>query len=517
MSLYSSANLRAGLRDFLFGRLAAALLSFIANILIVRVMSEEAYAGYATLTGLQLTLLLLISFGIERVMVRYGGEGAMRWPRRRLGGLIAGGLCLRALAVLLLAAASIPFSTSLADWLNLAGWRTVAPAFWSYTLFFGIFEILQAIAQSFMLQGAIRFSLVLQWGLRVVGVAAYVGLALPFGLAEVLWLFAATSAIPCLLLMPAIIRVVAVRPSQTDEVPSGGLRATLMLGWHNHLEKLASLPTSAAFMRLLAAHFLPAVATASYGFYQSLWAVFHRHMPTTLSMNMLEAAVAGRYAERRDLGEIGAVMSGVFKINLMVIVPLMAWLAVSGVDIVGLLTGGKYTDHAWVLVIITGGLIPAGLWQLLIAHANAVSMSSVLARAALLTALCVIPLVFGVMRFPGMGLSLLALAMPVFGVLQAAIVMRALKRADLPIGMDTRGVSIILVAGAVCAVVASFVNAVSDGLHPLLRIGATGTALASAFLAVMASLKVFNSAEFRLFERLHRSMAVRFSWLCASR
>lgn len=517
MSLYSSANLRAGLRDFLFGRLAAALLSFIANILIVRVMSEEAYAGYATLTGLQLTLLLLISFGVERVMVRYGGEGATRWPRRRLGGLIVGGLSLRALVVLLLIAAWIPFTTPLADWLNLAGWRTVAPAFWIYTLCFGLFEILQAIAQSFMLQGVIRFSLVLQWGLRVVGVAAYVGLALPFGLVEVLWLFAATSAIPCLVLMPAIIRVVATRPRETEAAPPGAVRAIFMLGWHNHLERLASLPTSAAFMRLLAAHFLPGAATASYGFYQSLWAVFHRHMPTTLSMNMLEAAVAGRYAERRDLGEVGAVMSSVFKLNLMVIVPLVAWLAVSGADIVGLLTGGKYTEHAWVLAVIAGGLIPAGLWQLLIAHANAVSMSAVLARAALLTALCVIPLAFGVMRFPERGLLMLALAMPTFGLLQASIAMAALKRAHLPIGIEMRGVSIIFVAGAICAMAASLVNALADGLHALLRICATGVALALVFFALMAILKVFNSAEFRLFERLHHSMAGRFSWLCTSR
>lgn len=517
MSLYSAANLRTGLRDFLSGRIAAALLSFIANILIVRAMSEEAYAGYATLTGLQLTLLLLVSFGIERVMARYGGEGAMRWPRRRLVGLIVGGLAVRALAVLLLAAAVIPLSASLADWLNLGDWRLVAPAFWAYTLFFGLSEVLQAIAQSFMLQRAIRISLVLQWGLRVVGVAAYVGSALPFGLAEVLWLFAATSAIPCLVLMPETIRVVASRPLATDLPQPDGVRATLMLAWHNHLEKLASLPTSAAFMRLLAAHFLPSVATASYGFYQSLWAVFHRHMPTTLTMNMLEATVAGRYAERRDLDEIGAVMSSVFKINLMVIVPLVAWLAVSGADIVGLLTGGKYTEHAWVLSVLAGGLIPAGLWQLLIAHANAMSMSFVLPRAALLTAPCVIPLVLGVMMFPDKGLLLLVLAMPAFGFLQAAIAMRSLKRAHLPIGIDMRGVAIIVAAGAACVMVAAFVAGLAHGLHPLPRVCATGAVLALVFVSAVAILKVFNSTEFRLLERLHRSMACRFSWLCASR
>lgn len=514
MSLYSAANLRAGLRDFLLGRLAAAMLSFIANILLVRLMTEDAYADYATLTGLQLTLLLFVSFGVERVMSRFAGEGAMKWSHRDLTRLVGGGLALRAIAVVTLAAILSPFSEWLSTLVNVRGWKNAAPAFWTYTLFFGLFEVLQAIAQSFMLQKAIRLSLILQWGLRVLVVVTFVILDTPLGLIEVLWIFAATSVIPSLVLMPAINRVIAGRPAEGDvPVAEGHFSAVLLLGWHNHMEKLASLPTSAAFMRLIAANALPTIATASYGFYQTLWGVFHRHMPTTISMGMLEAVMAGRYAERRDLREINVVTSAMFKINLLVLVPLVAWLAVSGSDIVTLITGGKYAEQSWALAVIVAGLIPAGLWQLLIAHANTVSMSHVLSRSALLTSLTVPPLAWGVFVFPNNGLLLLALAIPFFGVFQAGLSILFLRYYRLPFYVELRGVLVQLLSALVAGGMAYCCTAANPYLFPLFRIALSGVIVGICVIGVVYVLKLFDHDEFCFLEKFHAGLAGRFSWM----
>lgn len=515
MSLYSATNLRAGLRDFLLGRLAAAVLGFIANILIVRVMTEDAYADYATLTGLQLTILLLLSFGIERVMTRFAGEGVMRWSRQELEKMIGGGLVLRAVTIILLALAIIPFSDGLANLINVSRWNEVAPAFWTYTLFFGLFEILQAIAQSFMLQKAIRLSLILQWGLRVLGVAAYVSLSMPLGLPEVLWIFAATSIVPSLVLVPAILTVIASRPRQGSDTHGKGVFSTVVaFGWHNHLEKLASLPSSGAFMRLLAAHTLPSVATASYGFYQTLWGVFHRHMPITISRGMLEAAIAGRYTEREKIQEIGVVTSAIFKINLLMIAPLVAWLTVSGSDIVILLTGGKYADQAWILALITSGLIPTGLWQLLIAHANAVSMSHVLPRAAFWSSLAVIPLAWGVIVFPAYGLFLLGCAVPVFGLLQAGLAMSSLCAQELPFHIERRGVMVLLLAAVFSALLTMLTLNLIGINNVVLRTLSAGSMVGGIFVLFIYMFKIFENEEFVLLDKLHHKIAQRIFWLC---
>jgi len=515
MSIYSIVSIRSGLREFLLGRFVAAILSFLANILIVRELAEDAYASYATLTGLQLIFLLLLSFGIERAMARFAGEAAMRWSRSSLLQLVGGGVLLRTAALLLLMLATIPLADAMATWFNVPSWTEVAPAFWVYTIFFGVFEALQAVAQSFMCQKAIRVGLTVQWGLRVLAVCFYVAFELPLGLAAVMWIFASTSIFPVLILLPPIIAVIRGRPEHGDVVdPNVSYREVLALGSHNYLEKLASLPSSGAFFRLLAAGALPTVATASFGFYQTLWGVFHRHMPSSISMGMLEATVAGRYAQKRDLREVGTVLSVMFKINLLVLIPLVAWLAVSGTQVVSLLTGGKYVNQAWALSVITIGLIPAGLWQLVIVHSNAMSRSSVLYRASVLASLTVVPVALGVINFPHHGLLLLVSAVPAIGFIQIALAMLLLKASGRPFRLSTRGVLLQLTAGGGAGAFGAVMSDLASIQHGLLAITYSACCVLGCFCLVAYVGKVFDTGEYALLGRLNARIAWSLSWMC---
>lgn len=515
MSIYSVERIRSGLREFILGRAAAAALSFVANILIVRELAEDAYASYATLTGLQLIFLLLLSFGIERVMARYAGEGSMRWSRRSLLQLIGGGVLLRAATLLLLMLATIPVADGMAIRLNVPSWREVAPAFWVYTLCFGVFEALQAVAQSFMCQKAIRVGLTVQWGLRVLVVCFYVGFQLPLGLAAVMWIFAFTSIVPILILLPPILAVIRGRPEQVDASdPNMSFRQVLALGSHNYLEKLASLPSSGAFYRLLAANALPTVATASFGFYQTLWGVFHRHMPSTISMGMLEATVAGRFAQRHDHREVGTVLSVMFKINLLLLIPLVAWLAISGGQIVSLLTGGKYVNQAWALWLITIGLVPAGLWQLVIIHSNAMSRSKVLYRASAWASFTVVPLAAGVIQFPEHGLFLLAAAVPAIGFIQITLAMMLLNVSGRPFRLSTRGVVLQLAGGGGAGAFGAVMSDFASIQHQLLGVTYSGFCVLGFFCLVAYIGKVFDTGEYALLGRLHARIAWSLSWMC---
>lgn len=515
MSIYSAAKIRSGLREFLLGRVAAAGLSFVTNILIVRQLAEDAYASYATLAGLQLILVLLLSFGIERVMARYAGEGAMRWSRRSLLQLVGGGVLLRASSLLLLMLATIPVAEWIAIRLNVPTWSELAPAFWVYTFFFGVFEAMQAVAQSFMCQKAIRMSLTVQWGLRVLAVCVYVAYQIPLGLTDVMWIFASTSIAPVLILIPPIFHVVAGRPESADPADSSmSRRQVLSLGSHNYLEKLANLPSSGAFFRLLAANALPTVATASFGFYQTLWGVFHRHMPTTIAMGMLEATVAGRYADKRDFREVETVLSVMLKVNLLALVPLIAWLAVSGPQIVSLLTGGKYVGQAWALAVITTGLIPAGLWQLVIVHSNAMSRSEVLYRASLWASFAVVPVALGVFLFPDFGLFLLATAVPVIGFIQLTLAMLLLKASGRPFRLPIRGGALQLAGGILAGTSGALMSDLALIQHGLLSVIFSGACVLACFFLVAYVSKIFETDEYALLGRLHSRIAWSLSWMC---
>jgi len=514
MSLYTAKTIRFGLRDFLVGRIIAALLSLVANLMIVRTMAADPYADYITLSGLQLLLLLLVSFGIERIMSCFVGEGVARWPRNEVTWMIGCGLVIRIVSIVALAILFMPLTDWLAHTLNIEDWREVAPAFWVYTFFFGLFEILQAAAQGLMLQRAIALSLVIQWGVRVVVLVAFLGIERGLNLIEVLWIFAVTSLVPCLILLPRI--WIAVRyesSSSIYNIEKMKKRAVVELAWHNYLEKLTSIPTSMSFMRLIAAHSLPSYATASYGFYQTLTSMFYRHMPTTLTMGILEATVAGRYAERKSQKEAGTVLSAIFKINLLILTPLIAWLGISGGDVIALLTGGKYTNQSWALALITASLIPIGLWQLLVIYANTLSLSNVLSRAGIWSAICVLPLTVTILYVEEYSFVLLSTAGLVLGFLQVAIAIRMLNKRGVRLQIDALGAMRILLAAVAAAVITFLFNNLQMIDTQLLRPLITGFIVALFFFGFVYIFKIFRYEEYLLIQKIIPNYANYIRWL----
>lgn len=509
MSFYSAAKIRAGLRDFLLGRLIAVVLSFATNILIVRELSDDAYANYATLIGLQLSLLSLLSFGIERVMARYAGEGAMRWTATNLARLIGGGVALRAFSILAVAVLLIPFSNFVADFLHLRTWESIAIAFWIYTLFFGVTEVLQSVAQGFMCQKEIRFSLTLLWSARVFAISFYMISGLPFGLYEAVCIFAASSLIPCLILLLPVYQV--IKNKRTKSLPTSNdmqnFNSVVLLGGHNYLEKLASLPTSGGFLRLIAASALSSAATASFGFFQMLWGTLHRYMPTTMLMGMLEATVAGRFSENRDSKEMDTALSAIFKINLMFVVPLVAWLAVSGRDVVSILTGGKYVDHAWAFAVIASGLLPASLWQVVIVRANTLSVSSVLYKSSALISVFVVPIGFVAIKYPETGLFLLSSTSLVLGLAQVGLAMIAMNSSDKKFNFETRGILVLVGSGVAAGLITSLIQYGLAGFNSIVSAVLSGACVGSFFILISGNAKVFVKEEIQLVAKLNANLA----------
>ncbi len=511
MNLYSADNIRTGIHDFMLGRMFAAFFSFAVNILLVRILVEEDYANYVTLTGLQLTLLLAVSLGLERAVARFASEGAIHWPQDRLVKLLCGALSLRVLLLVLIAL--ILTLTSLSDWLeqafHLQDWQQVALAFWIYTITFGFYTLLQIMAQCFMLQSSIRTSLSIQWGLRFLLVLAMVLGYGSLNLIEVLWVFALTATMSCLVLIIPIRNHVLCRPTKIDNETSYGYDAhpIVRLAWHNYLEKLSSLPTSAGFLRLLAANVLPTMATASYGFYQMLASVIQRYMPTSMAQGMLEPAVAGRYAAGESTTKLGAILSIVFKVNLIVLAPILAWLAVSGEDFVSLLTGGKYVDTAWVLVLLSFSLVPGSLWQILIAYTNAISRSEILAGTSVLTALWVIPLAWAVKTYPEHGLLLLASAVPLLGTFQAILALVRLKKLGQSCRLDFIGAARVVMAAVLSASLAWLLLYHLELSTQILRIFVSSGVIALSFAILCFQLKVLGNQEIDMLARLSPHLA----------
>jgi O-antigen/teichoic acid export membrane protein len=488
----------------MMGRMFAAVFSFAVNIIIVRAMTESDYADYVTLAGLQLTLLLVVSLGLERTISRFASEGTTSWPQKWLSNLLESAILLRLAFLIALAFIFTLASNWLALTFHLRGWANNALAFWVYTIAFGIYELLQIAAQCFMLQRSIRTSLAIQWGGRFFIVIAILLLHETLTLIEVLWIFAITASISCITLVIPINNHVRSRPLRINNDKSGKYNVwpIINLAWHNYLEKLASIPTSAGFFRLIAANSLPATSIASYGFYQMLSGIVQRYMPTTIVQGMLEPAVAGRYATGESSAKIGIILSAVFKINLIVLAPILGWLIICGGDLIGLLTGGKYVDQAWALALVTLALVPGGLWQILIAYANAISKSSVLAGTSVYSALLVIPLIIAVNYYPEHGLLMLAAAAPLLGAFQSIMVLINLNKIGQPCLLDFNGIARICISIGL-STLSTYLLINLLALHsPIIRMATALIMVGSFFIYSCVRLSIFKNNESEMLTRL---------------
>lgn len=400
--LYSGQAIRAGLKDFVLARVLSALLSLGTNILLVRWMDEEGYAAYVTLTSLQLSSLLLFSFGIERMLARFSGQALLTWPRAAFDRLVAGSVGLRVVSFVLLGGAVHLIGERLVSELKIADWHVVEWAFWCYAITFGAYEALQACSQSLMQQRSIRAALTFQWLARFVAIGAYFLVTDDVSVNLVLWTFAGTAFLSSLHLLRAILRQAALT-QRNDESGAADWRAVAALGWHNHVEKVVSLPFSTQFVRLISANALNLYAVALLGFYQTLVMTFHRHMPSSLVMGMLESAIAGRMLRPEGRAESSQVLSTVFKINLAYVLTLAAWLSIAGQAVLTLITGGKYADQSAALVLLVLGLVPGGMWQLFIIYCNATEEPGVLPKATMASLVLLLPVLASIYLFPEWG------------------------------------------------------------------------------------------------------------------
>ena len=419
-SLYSGQAIRAGLKDFVLARLLSAVLSLGTNILLVRWMDEAGYAGYVTLTSLQLSSLLLFSFGIERVLARFSGQALLAWPRAAFKLLVAGSLALRVVSLMLLGGAVHLIGEQLVSELKIADWHEVEWAFWCYAITFGVYEALQACSQSLMQQKAIRDALTFQWLARFVVIAACFLVTGEVSVERVLWTFGVTALLSSLHLLRAIYQQAAVT-SPTAVAEAADFRALVALGWHNHVEKLVSLPFSTQFVRLVSANALNLYAVALLGFYQTLVMTFHRHMPSALAMGMLESAIAGRMLRPDGRAESAQVLSTVFKVNLAYVLSLAAWLCVSGQAVLTLITGGKYAEQSAALVLLVLGLVPGGLWQLFIIYCNATNEAGVLPKATFVSLLLLLPVLASMYLFSDMGVWIVSGGLLLVGIGQCMV------------------------------------------------------------------------------------------------
>lgn len=428
---YQSRHVRRGIRQFLSGRLIQAVASVAVMLIMVRVMSIGEYALYITATALATFLGSASILGLDRVLTRYVPEGRLKATPERLIRFINAMNGLRLLAVGGLALAVGLGWPYLAPWINLPRQELTLPVLLyavihAFVLFQGI------VMQSLMLQEGLRNGTTFTWLLRIALLLGALYAIPPLDALMAVWITLLSEAAGWFWMAVgtyrhyADLRRARLEGSDVQGSWPGAFRDILRFGWHNYLMGQASFPAQARVQQLVAAAFFPPPMVAAFGFFRNLSEQLRNYLPFQLMKNLAEPVMIGRYVQTQDFALLNAMATAMLKLNFLLIAPLAAWLFVAGEPAIALLTGGKFSDQAWLLGVLVASQIASSQVTLLVIVANAIGLSHRLPLATISASLCTVLLLWT--QIPILGIAALALSDMVFGAVTVLMVVRSMRR-----------------------------------------------------------------------------------------
>lgn len=400
---------RAGLQ-FLSGKLVSAGLTFVILLWLVRVLPVTEYGVYVVLIATAEIGFAIAGLGMPWLTARFvpdyrlNGDGA---SIRRLFGRLIG--CQILALVVLVGVIALVLDAYLA-WAGLLQHRAAA---W-VALFLLIGEGLarferEALLSPLMLQSEVRTSMLVRQGSFLVGLAALDWL----GAVTVLHVVALESLSSVMGLVAAhhllgrhlvSIQQQAANPDWREPSLLTQWKVALRM-YVAHLVTLACGPQ--VFLNIVQRS-LGTDAAAIFGFLRTLYVQISGYLPATLLFTVVRPKLMSTFITN---GIIGLTQQAnlVGKLSLFVLMPLILIAALGGDVIVGMLSGGKFSDNGDLLLGFLLVLVPFSQRQLLETVAVAMNRAG-LCTAASISAFVALPVMLWLIE-SGLGLWAPILAM----------------------------------------------------------------------------------------------------------
>lgn len=385
---YTHSNLRHGALHYLLGRGAAGIAGFATILLLVRFMNVTNYAIYTSLSGLVVLCCALPGLGMERVVSRFVPEGRLYRPVKDLSRFIWIISAVRLSAVLLIVLLLYIFWTDINRFLNIAEFEFFPIGLLCFIVGVAMFEHFSAILQSLIMQKTLTRLMVIQWAGRLLLIVGVIFMNGKITWEDTLWI----CAIPELCGVVGFVVVIKghLRDlSDPEETKSSGeswpaWRRVAEVGLNNYGFTLLATPPQGYFMKVLSAAYLTEEIVAAYGFCISMAEKVRQYIPLHFFYGMLEPMMIASYLKDRNFPELSYRCQLLYKSNLLLMVPMIAWVAVAGDVILSLLTGGKFQGLSWILLLIMTQLTVGSHVVLLQLILNTLGKSKLLISASLI-------------------------------------------------------------------------------------------------------------------------------------
>ncbi len=505
-SPYSKENLSVGIKHFLLGRGLAGLAGFATVVLLVRFMSVEHYAGYTALTGVIVLAGIIAGLGFERAVSRYVPEGRLERGASELGRFIW------IMALMRLAAAMLMCLVLYASWhwvlavfhdVNISKFPIALACF---VLAETLFQYFSSVLQALVLQKTLTQLMVIQWAGRLFLILLFVWQQAQIDLEDSLWIMAIPEMLGVIGFVLALLHYIN-KLSETQstinqhEATWPNWQGVTQLSLHNYGFTLLAAPPQGYFMKMLAAAFLPTQMVAAYGFFLSVAERLRQYIPLHLLYNLIEPVMIASYLQDKNFKTLSYRSQLLYKSNLLLMVPVIAWIVVAGPQIIGLLTGGKFQEFTWILLVVFVQLTVGSHVVLLQLILNSVNASVVLVRAGF-WALLVMAIFTGLACQVDM--RALILGPTAFSLACNLYVLHQFKKMRLDYAFSWQMLLGVVASGAIAAMLSywSLNIAYIVTLQPIWLALVTGLIVAVTYTLSLPVLKAINMSEIYLLKSL---------------
>lgn len=502
MSPYTRTNVRKGIPHYLLGRALSGITGFVSIILLVRYMDVSDYAAYTTVISLIMMAGMLSNLGLERAATRYVPEGRLKHSAVLLSRFI----WTTTLARLVVAALLTLVAAFLWQFLGERVFTKVPiGAFtWGiagYLIASALFRYLSAVMQALVQQKALTRVLTVQWGGRLILILVLVAAQASITLDQAIWIMAVPELAGVVILAWVLhLHLSTLRQHQQntpDKVDAGRWPVwpeVRTMALHNYSYNLLTMPPQNYFMLMLAAVVLPVPFVAAYGFFLNLVERARPYLPLQLMYGMAEPVLIAGFVKDNDFEKLCLRSQFLFKANLILLVPILAWLAVAAPDLTHLLTGGKFTEYAWLLVLIIGQLMVGShalTSQLVL---NAVGQSHILLKSGIFS-LLVMGMAVGLAASSGHWIYVV-FAPLIYSVANNGYIVLALRHHRYAYPLPWADILKIVVSGCVAGMT---VLPIVDGVHSTLgRVILAGGGGLIVYLMALKLLRAMSAEDIQI-------------------
>lgn len=364
---YAGAGLRRGALQYLTGKAASALVTFVILLWLVRILSLEEYGVYVTFVAGAEIAYAFCGIGLPWLAARYLPEYRLNASGASLVGICRRLLLWQALALVVFVGIASLLGNIYLDGVGLQSFRLTGVVFLVVIAFEGLGRFVrEPLMGPLMRQGDARLSLICRQLffllLLIAGNAA--GSIDVFAVATI---EAGASVISFGLgwwLLERHFKVLRLQAARPDwKAPTLGAHWAVALKMY--FAHLVSLTYSPQALTNVVMSILGNEATALFGFLRALNDQVARYLPATLLFSLIRPKLVASYVGGGGMAELTRNANLAGKLSLFVLVSLLVFAALSGNLLVGVLSGGKFTDTGWLLAGFLAGLIPFSQRQLL--------------------------------------------------------------------------------------------------------------------------------------------------------